>query len=126
LPAAEADALMGSVPVVRLDLTRADVRELANLLNKTADPAAEGPSGPIGLWIGAGEAAARVGVEPSTIRGWVARRGPKAHPFPEPGVTYKGRNLWQKAVIETWAREQLRLEEQHRSRPDRNRPDRRR
>jgi hypothetical protein len=112
---------MGTAPVVRLDLTRTDVRELAHLLNKAAGPAEGGPSGPIGLWIGSGEAAARVGVEPSTIRGWVARRGPKAHPFPEPGVTYKGRNLWQKTVIDNWAREQHRIDEQRRTRPDRRR-----
>jgi hypothetical protein len=113
---------MGTAAVVRLDLTRADVRELSKLLHKAAGPGDSlGPSGPIGLWIGSGEAAARVGVGPSTIRGWVARHGPKAHPFPEPGATYRGRNLWQKTEIDKWARDQLRLDEQHRARPDRRR-----
>jgi hypothetical protein len=123
LHAREADALTGTAAVVRIDLTAADARVLAGLLRDAADPAeGTGPRGPIGLWIGSDDAAARVGVQPSTIRGWVARRGPKAHPFPPPEARYRGRNYWQKTTIDTWKAEQRRLDQQHRAKVARARP----
>lgn len=101
--------------VVRIDLTSTDARALSGLLRAAADPGQDsGPRGPIGLWIGSNDAARRVGVEASTIRGWVARHGPKSHPFPPPETRYRGRNYWQKATIDKWQAEQRRLDEQHR------------
>ena len=102
--------------VVRVDLSREDARALASLLRAAADPGREtGPRGPIELWIGSDDAARRIGVEASTIRGWVARHGPKAHPFPPPEAQYRGRNYWQKRTIDTWKAEQRRLDQQHRA-----------
>jgi hypothetical protein len=73
--------------------------------------------------MGSDGAAARVGVQPGTIRGWVARHGPKAHPFPAPEASYRGRNYWQKTTIDKWKAEQRKLDDQHRARSaDRKRP----
>jgi hypothetical protein len=112
-------AAPGSGPdpaVVRIDLSRADARVLTELLRAAADPAGElGPRGPIGSWIGTGEAARRIGMEASTIRGWITRHGPKGHPFPAPEVRYGGRNYWQKTAIDRWTAEQRRLDRQHRA-----------
>lgn len=116
LPPHEADALARPAAVVRIDLTSADARALTALLRDAADPGqGAGPRGPIGLWIGSDDAAKRVGVEASTIRGWVARRGPKTHPFPAPEAHYRGRNYWQKTTIDKWKAEQRRLDDQHRA-----------
>ena len=123
LPAREADALTGAAAVVRIDLTAADARVLIGLLRDTADPGeGSGPRGPIGLWIGSDDAARRVGVEASTIRGWVARQGPQAHPFPPPEARYRGRNYWQKKTIDKWKAEQRRLDQQHRAKAAQARP----
>lgn len=109
--------------VVRIDLTSTDARALSGLLRAAADPGQDsGPRGPIGLWIGSNDAARRVGVEASTIRGWVARHGPKSHPFPPPETRYRGRNYWQKATIDKWQAEQRRLDEQHRVKAGQMRP----
>jgi hypothetical protein len=107
----------GTAPaVVRIDLTREDARVLADLLQDAADPGeGPGPRGPIELWIGSDDAARRVGVEASTIRGWVARSCPKAHPFPAPEARYRGRNYWQKKTIDRWKAEQRRLDEEYRA-----------
>ena len=101
---------------VRIDLSREDARVLADLLLDAADPERPGPRGPIETWIGTSEAARRLGVEPSTIRGWVARHGPMGHPFPAPEVRYGGRSYWQKKTIDKWKAEQRRLDAQHRGR----------
>jgi hypothetical protein len=123
LAAQRADPLTGSTVAVRIDLTCADAGLLVDLLRAAADPGeGGGPSGPIGLWIGSDDAATRVGVEPSTIRGWVARHGPKTHPFPVPQARYRGRNYWQKKTIDTWRAEQRQLDEQRRGRSSRPRP----
>jgi hypothetical protein len=101
--------------VVRIDLSRADARVLADLLLDAADPA-ERPRGPIETWIGTGEAARRIGVEAGTIRGWVSRSGPRSHPFPPPDVRYGGRSYWQKKTVDAWQTEQRRLDSQYRAR----------
>jgi hypothetical protein len=112
----------GAVAVVRVDLSREDARILAALFRAAADPGGgTGPRGPIGLWIGSDEAAKKVGVEASTIRGWVACHGPRTHPFPPPGASYRGRNYWQRGTIERWQAEQRRLDEQHRASSGRSR-----
>jgi hypothetical protein len=116
LPAPQADPVPPEPAVARIDLTREDARVLAGLLRAAAGPGGgAGPRGPIEAWIGSGDAAGRVGVEASTIRGWVARHGPKAHPFPPPEARYRGRNYWQRATIEKWQAEQRRLDAQYRA-----------
>jgi predicted DNA-binding transcriptional regulator AlpA len=108
--------------MVRVDLTIADARVIADLLADAADPGSgSGPRGPISLWISSEAAAERVGVQASTIRGWVARNGPKKHPFPRP-ERYGGRNYWQKTTVDKWKAEQRRLDDQHRASAGRLRP----
>jgi hypothetical protein len=115
LAAQRADPLTGATVAVRIDLTRADAGVLVDLLRAAADPGeGSGPRGPIGLWIGSDDAATSVGVEASTIRGWVARHGPKMHPFPVPQARYRGRNYWQKTTIDKWRAEQRQLDERRR------------
>jgi hypothetical protein len=100
---------------VRVDLTRADAEALAEVLYGAAALAAgPGRRGPNWSWIGSGEAAELVNVEPSTIRAWTARRGPRRHPFPRPGVQLPGRNLWRRKAVEKWKAEQDELD----SRPE--------
>jgi hypothetical protein len=99
--------------VVRIDLSHDDARALAGILLHVADPDdGPGPRGPIGTWIGSEAVARRIGVAPSTIRGWIARNGPKAHPFPQPDARYRGRNYWQKRTIDRWDARQRRLDRQ--------------
>jgi hypothetical protein len=88
---------------VRVDLTSDDVEALARILRDAAELAAD-PSrrGRNWSWIGSVEAARRLGVRASTIRGWVAKRGPRAHPFPRPERQEKGRNYWRPRTIERW------------------------
>jgi len=112
LPAGSAGALADAA--ARVDLTAADARVLAGLLRDAAGQG-PGPGGPAESWIGSDDVAARIGVEASTIRGWVARGGPKAHPFPPPQRRYRGRNFWQKASVDQWQAEQRRLDAQHRA-----------
>jgi hypothetical protein len=101
---------------VRIDLSLEDARVLAGLLRDAADPDDDaGPRGPIERWIGTAEAAARIDVEASTIRGWISRNGPKAHPFPRPEVSHRGRSYWQKATVDKWKTDQRRLEEGYRA-----------
>ena len=98
------DRLSSTVPrVVRVDLTSDDARVLADLLNAATEPdTGSAPRGPIGTWLGTEDVAARIGVQPSTIRGWIARHGPKTHPFPAPDEQYRGRNYWKKATADGW------------------------
>jgi predicted DNA-binding transcriptional regulator AlpA len=108
--------------VARINLTSADARVIADLLLEAADPGSgSGPRGPIGLWIGSAAVASRVGVQASTIRGWVAHNGPKKHPFPSP-ERYRGRNYWQKTAIDQWNAEERRLDERRRASSSGSRP----
>jgi hypothetical protein len=53
------------------------------------------------VWVDAAGAAALANVEPSTIRGWLSRGGPKRNPFPAPmSILY--RTYWPRSTIETW------------------------
>ena len=69
-----------------MDLTRDDSHVLADILNAATESGEGGvPRGPIGTWMGTEDVATRIGVVPSTIRGWVTRHGPEGHPVPRPG-----------------------------------------
>lgn len=101
--------------VVRVDLTRDDSHVLADILNAATESGEGGvPRGPIGTWMGTEDVATRIGVVPSTIRGWVTRHGPKGHPFPAPDERYRGRNYWKKATVDGWKAREDDLNEQHR------------
>jgi hypothetical protein len=108
---------------VRVDLTAGDADALADVLQEAAELAA-GPGGrgankPL---VGSSEAAKLVGVEPSTIRAWVAGRGPTKHPFPRPVVQMRGRNLWRRRAVERWKAEQDAAENQATTPGDRSGP----
>lgn len=106
----------GTPTAVRVDLTREDAAVLAALLEDAAEPGEGRPArGPIGAWIGTQDVAARIGVQPSTIRGWIARREPKAHPLPVPDGSYRGRNYWQKSTIDAWKTEREHINARRRS-----------
>lgn len=93
-------------PSVRVDLTGADADVLADVLQQAAELAAgPGRRGANWAWIGSAEVAKMVGVEPTTIRAWVAGRRPSRHPFPRPGVKIPGRNLWRRRAVEKWMNE---------------------
>lgn len=52
-------------------------------------------------WVDIAGAAALTGVKPRTISAWLARRGPKRNPFPQPRrLLY--RLYWRRTVIESW------------------------
>lgn len=87
---------------VRIDLPLDDAVLLAGLVRQAADLPEQQIQGPIGSWITAADAAEILGVQTGTIRGWIARRGPKKHRFPEPDLTHRGRNYWMRSTIETW------------------------
>jgi hypothetical protein len=118
------NGLSPAVPrVVRVDLTSDDARVLADLLNAATEPeTGVPPRGPIGAWMGTEDVAARIGVQPSTIRGWVTRHGPKTHPFPAPDEKYRGRNYWKKATADGWKAEQDGRDEQRRQKRAAHRP----
>jgi hypothetical protein len=97
--------------VARIELSRDDARALADLLLDAAEPDGTGPRGPIGTWIGTAEAAKSLDVAPSTIRGWITRRGPKANPFPLPDLLYHGRSYWQKKTIDKWRARRRRIDQ---------------
>lgn len=98
---------------VRVDLASADAGVLADVLQEAAELAADsggrGASLPL---VGSSEAAKIVGVEPPTIRAWVAGRGPAKHPFPRPVIRMQGRNLWRRRAVEKWRTEQGPLDKQ--------------
>jgi hypothetical protein len=102
------------VAVVRIELSRDDAGALAGLILDAAAPEGRGPRGPIGEWMGTADAASRLGVAASTIRGWVNRNLPKANPFPQADLLYRGRSYWQKKTIDKWRVRQRRLENQER------------
>ncbi len=53
------------------------------------------------LWCDIAGAVAITGVAPKTITGWITRRGPARHPFPQPDrVLY--RLYWSVASVRTW------------------------
>jgi hypothetical protein len=88
---------------VRLELADADANALADLLLAAAELASSGGRrGPNWSWIGSAEAARRIGVKPSTVRAWVAVRGPRNHPFPRPDQRIKGHNLWRPKTVDKW------------------------
>jgi hypothetical protein len=92
---------------VRVDLTAADADFLADLLQEAAELAADSTGAGASLpFIGSAEAAKLVGVEPPTIRAWVAGRGPAKQPFPRPVIQMRGRNLWRRRAVEKWKAEQ--------------------
>jgi hypothetical protein len=95
---------------VRVDLTHEDASVLRALLESAAEPEdGRPPRAPIGAWIGTQDVAIRIGVKPGTVRGWIARGGPKGHPLPPPDGSYRGRNFWQKSTIDAWKAEHDRL-----------------
>jgi len=98
--------------VLNVALNRDDARALADLVMDAAEPEGHGPRGPIGAWIGTADVARRVHREASTIRGWLARNGPKANPFPAPDMVYRGRSYWQKKTIDRWWARQRRIDRQ--------------
>jgi predicted DNA-binding transcriptional regulator AlpA len=92
---------------VRVDLTATDADVLADVLQEAAELAADsGGRGTNLPFIGSSEAAKILGVEPPTIRAWVAGRGPAKHPFPRPVIRMQGRNLWRRRAVEKWKAEQ--------------------
>jgi len=91
---------------VRIDLTSDDAIALAGILREAADlTAGPGRRGPNWAWIGSAEAAQRIGVKASTVRGWVATHGPRRWPFPKPDRREKGRNYWRPRTIDRWIAE---------------------
>jgi hypothetical protein len=115
-------------PVVRIDLTKADALALTTLLHAAADPG--GGRAPVVIneqgervsggrtgtqWITTTQAAGLVGVQVSTVRSWIARRGPKWHPFPAPDASEQRRNYWKISVVERWKAESVRMEDERRA-----------
>lgn len=67
-------------------------------------------------WMTTGEVAEELNVTDSTIRGWLARGGPKDNPFPPP-VSYNTRPYyWHPATIRAWQKHRRQIEQQRRSR----------
>jgi hypothetical protein len=87
---------------VSVELTAADADALHGAA-ELATPA--GSRGPNWAWVLSEQAAAMVGRKSGTLRAWVAKRGPRGHPFPPPGVRLPGRNLWRRAAVEKWKAE---------------------
>lgn len=98
---------------VRIDLSNEDARELAELLHDSAGRADSQNSGD---WIGTTRVARMLDVAPGTIRGWVARNGPKGNPFPQPDRSDPGRSRWPKGTVSKWRARQRRLDRQRRQR----------
>jgi hypothetical protein len=115
-PAAQRSARPGEPDpvVVNVALNRDDARALADLVMDAAEPEGQGPRGPIGAWIGTADVARRIHREASTLRGWLARNGPKSNPFPRPDLVYHGRSYWQKMTIDRWWARQRRIDRQPR------------
>jgi len=70
--------------MVRVDLTSEDALALAALVDAANEDLSPAPGVPFSPWLDVAEAAAFAGVQPGTLRGWLARGGPKKCPFPLP------------------------------------------
>jgi len=114
LPVPDAGPKPQAPPVVRIDLPEDDAYVLIDLLHAAAEPGNPTARGPIGSWMGTRDVAHQIRAQPSTIRGWLARHGPKGHPFPRPDATYAGRSYWRKVTIDAWKAEQDRTDAQRR------------
>lgn len=112
---------LGSSDRVRVDLGYEEALALAALIRDAATPPEQEIRGPIGSWLTAPDAALVLGVTPGTIRGWLTRHGPRANPFPEPGLQHRGRNYWTRSTIDEWKTRQDKLDGRP-GRPGRNSP----
>lgn len=90
-----------SAPGVRIELAVDDAESLAEILVAAAEQVkGGGPLAPGSL--DTIDVAGRIGVQPATIRGWLARGGPKGNPFPRPDQRVHRRAYWRKATIDAW------------------------
>lgn len=110
-------------PAVRVDLTSEDALMLAALLRSPGLPDYVASCTPLGRpsaapipdptpgsgWLDTLEVANLIGNAPSTIRAWIARGGPKHHPFPAPCLRRPHHNFWRKAVVEEWLTQEARI-----------------
>lgn len=96
---------------MRIDLTAEDAASLEELLLDAVEHADSQASGD---WIGTARVAKMLDVTQGTIRGWVARHGPKENPFPQPDHTDAGCNFWHKQTIRKWRARQQRLDRSRR------------
>jgi hypothetical protein len=92
----------GEPTVVRVDLTAPDALALAALIDHASQNLSPAPGAPFSPWLGVAEAAAFADVQPATLRGWLARGGPKKHPFPQPDWRIRGRSYWLERTLRAW------------------------
>jgi len=92
----------GAPTVVRVDLTAQDALALAALVDAANKDLSPAPGVPFSPWLDLAEAAAFAGVQPATLRSWLARGGPKHHPFPQPGHRSQGSSYWQERTLRAW------------------------
>ena len=107
-PSQHADGPDVSHPeVIQIELVVDDAERLADVLTAAAAQVRGGGlrSRP-GTLIGTADVAAQLHVQPATIRGWLARHGPKGNPFPAPNERYHGWSYWKQSAIDAWVANQ--------------------